>query len=367
MNLVSSLVSSTAELKVLAEVHKDYKLNNAIENIDKITKQFRNNALDLRLVPIGTLLNKFNRHVRDLSVELNKSVSVIIEGQETEIDKTILSAIEKPLLHIIRNSIDHGIESGEERIGKGKSEQGVLKITAFYTGANVVIQVQDDGRGFDLGKIKKTAIEKGYLEHDQQVSEKELLSFVMEPGFTTSDAISKVSGRGFGMDIVKKELNAVSGSIEIETEKDLGTFITLKLPATLSIIDTLMIGVGKSTLLLPLPEIEYCYQETWENIYSGENDYLKYHDMMLPFISLSSKFNSESDREKDEMVVVINKYDKKYGIIADRVIGEHQAVIKPLGELFINQPYFSGGSVMVDGELALMLDTNYLFSQLAMN
>lgn len=363
LNLVSELVTSTAGLATLAEKYQDTKLNDTIEGIEKLTKRFRNNALDLRLVPVGTLLEKFKRHVRDLSKELKKDVNLIIEGNETEIDKAILKSIENPLLHIIRNSIDHGIESTEERVKKGKTANGLLKIVAFYSGANVIIQVQDDGAGINLERVKECAIKKGYITADQVVTDQELLNLILEPGFTTSENISMVSGRGVGMDVVRKQLNAVSGSLEIDTEKNLGTSITMKLPTTLSIIDTLMIEVSNSKILIPLLEIEYCYKENRSTLFDNDNRYIRYKNDMVPYLNLRKKFNYPEKVNDEEMVIIINKLERKYALIVDRIIGEHQAVIKPLGEVFINQPYFSGGSIMVDGKLALILDTNYLFNQ----
>ncbi len=367
MNLVSELVITAASLEAHGSSFKDTRLNNSIENLGKLTKKFRNNALDLRLIPVGTLLNKFKRQVRDLSRSLGKSVNLIIDGQNIEIDKTILKSIENPLMHIIRNSIDHGIESPEERVQKGKKAEGQLKVSVFYSGANVVIQIQDDGRGINLDRVRECAIRKGYIQSDQPITNQELLHLILEPGFTTSDNISIVSGRGVGMDVVRKELNSVGGSIEIETEKELGTSITLKLPTTLSIIDTLMIEVNNSPILIPLLDVEYCYKEKRINLASQNNKFVKYKNNPVPFISLREKFKYSDHENDSEMVIIINKFDNRYAIIADKLIGEHQAVIKPLGELFVNQPYFSGGSIMVDGKLALILDTNFLFNQIATN
>jgi two-component system chemotaxis sensor kinase CheA len=363
LNLVSELVISAASLESQAARIRDLRLNNVVENIEKLTKKFRSNALDLRLIPVGTLMNKFNRQVRDLSFTLTKKVTLILEGQETEIDKTVLKSIESPLMHIIRNSIDHGIESQDERIRKGKSAEGKLKITAFYSGASVIIQIHDDGKGINLEKIRERAILNGTIAPDQSVTEQELLNMIMEPGFTTTENVSIVSGRGVGMDIVRKELIAIGGSLVIETEKDLGTSITMKLPTTLSIIDTLMLEVNKTHVLIPMLEVEYCYKENRKNIYDKNNNYLQYKNDMVPFISLRRKFNyPDLMHQNEEMVIIINKFDKKYALIVDDILGEQQAVIKPLGELFIKQPYFSGGSIMVDGNLALVLDTNYLFN-----
>ncbi len=364
MNLVSELVTLTATMEVHAAKINDAKLNNTLENIEKLTKKFRNNALDLRLVPVGTLLTKFKRQVRDLSKDLGKKVNLLIEGQDIEIDKTILKSIESPLQHIIRNSIDHGLEPEDERLAKGKPPEGLLKITAFYSGASVIIQVQDDGRGINLDRVHECAIKKGYVQSDQVLSKQELINLIMEPGFTTSDNISIVSGRGVGMNVVRKELNTVGGGLEVFTEKDLGTSITMKLPMTLTIIDTLMVNVASSQILIPVMDIEYCFKEQGKILFNKDNRYIQYKNNPIPLISLREQFKYPATDQDDLMVIVINKFDRKYAIVADQIIGEHQAVIKPLGDLFMNQPYFSGGSIMVDGQLAFILDTNFLFNQI---
>ncbi len=328
--------------------------------MSKLTKKFRTNALDLRLIPVGSLFNRFNRQVRDLSHSLNKEVNLILDGMDIEIDKSVLKAVESPLMHIIRNSIDHGIEYPEARIKAGKSRVGTLKISAFYSGASVIIQVHDDGAGINLERVRSTAILKGYITSQQEISDRELLDLIMEAGFTTSENVSLVSGRGVGMDVVKRELNEISGSLEIDTEKGLGTSITLKLPTTLSIIDTFVVGVDQEKYLLPMLEVEYCYQEKTSSLFSQENRCLRYKDELIPFISLREKFNYKSTSSEHSMVVIVNKYDSRFAIIVDEVIGEQQSVIKNLGDVFINQPYFSGGNIMTDGKLVLILDTNYL-------
>ncbi len=364
MNLVSELVTITGTVEAHAEKHNDTKLNNALENVAKLTKKFRDNALDLRLVPIGTLLGKFKRQVRDLSRDLGKKVNLLIEGQDIEIDKTILKSIESPLQHIIRNSIDHGLEPEAERIAKGKAPEGLLKIVAFYSGASVILSVQDDGRGINLERVKECAIKKGYMEKGQEVTKDQLLTYIMEPGFTTAENISMVSGRGVGMDVVRKELNSVGGSLEVFTEDNLGTTVTMKLPTTLTIIDTLMVNVDETQILIPVMDIEYCFKEKNENLFKKDNRYIQYKNSPIPLVSLREQFKYAPSEEADLMVVVINKFDRRYAITADQIIGEHQAVIKPLGDLFVNQPYFSGGSIMVDGKLAFILDTNFLFNHI---
>ncbi|HEX2395957.1 MAG TPA: chemotaxis protein CheA [Bacteroidales bacterium] len=364
MNLVSELVTFTANMQVQVSRLNDSKLNNAFENIEKLTKKFRNNALDLRLVPVETLLSRFKRQIRDLSRELGKKVNLLIEGQDIEIDKTILRSIESPLQHIIRNSIDHGIEPESERISKGKEPEGLLKITAFYSGASVILQIQDDGSGINLDRVKECAIKRGYIQADQVVSKEDLLGFIMEPGFTTSENVSMVSGRGVGMDVVRKELNGVGGSLEIFTEKDLGTSIIMKLPMTLTIIDTLLVNVGETQVLIPVMDVEYCFMENTNKLFRKDNKYIEYKNCPIPLVSLRHQFRYERFMKDEVMVIVINKFERRYAITVDEILGEHQAVIKPLGELFVNQFLFSGGSIMADGKMAFILDTNFLFNHI---
>ncbi len=364
MNLVSELVTSSATIEAYAEQFRDARLSNIAEGLEKLTKKFRNNALDLRLVPVGTLLNKFKRQVRDLSKELGKRVNLIIEGHDIEIDKTILKSIESPLQHIIRNSIDHGLEFEEDRIKKGKTPDGLLKITAFYSGANVIIQVQDDGKGIDLVRVRECAITRGLIEENQILTKQELINLTLEPGFTTVSNVSLVSGRGVGMNVVKKELNSVGGGLEIFTEEDLGTSITMKLPTTLTIVDTLMVNVAETQILIPIMDIEYCYKEKNNILFNKDNRYVQYKNSPVPLISLHEKFKLPPTENDELMVIIINKFDNRFAITVDEIIGEHQAVIKPLGELFINQPFFSGGSIMIDGKLAFIIDTNFLINLL---
>lgn len=364
MNLVSELVTLTATMEVKTSKFNDPGINNTLESIEKLTKKFRNNALDLRLVPVGSLLNKFKRQVRDLSKDLGKKVNLLIEGQDIEIDKSILRAIESPLQHIIRNSIDHGLETEEARIAKGKTPEGLLKLTAFYSGSSVILQIQDDGTGINLDRVREVAILKGYLQFDQPASKEDLISLIMEPGFTTNENVSLVSGRGVGMDVVRKELNGVGGSLEVFTEKDLGTSITMKLPTTLTIVDTLMVNIAETKVLIPVTDIEYCYRENRKMLSKRDNRYVEYKNQPIPLVSLREQFNYSTSTSENQMVLVINKFERKYALIADEIVGEFQAVIKPLGELFVNQPYFSGGSILVDGDLAFILDTNFLFNHI---
>lgn len=363
MNLVSDLVTTYSEIKLQSEAVNDTALNNSIKKLEKLSKSFRDNALEIRLVSIKALFQQMKRLVFDLSKKLGKDVRFISDGLDTELDKTIIKALESPLMHILRNSIDHGIESEEERLAAHKDPDGLIKFVSFYSGSYVIIQIQDDGRGIDIEKVKAKAISKGLIDQYENLTDKDILALIFEPGFSTADEVSLVSGRGVGMDVVKKELAKIRAEVEITTEKGLGTSVTLKMPVTLSIVDTLLISVAKMLFLLSLNEIEFCFKEETRVIYSRESNHIIFENKLVPFIRLRDILHIEGESPKEERVIIVNRNGQKTAIICDRIIDEHQAVIKPLGPLFNEQEYFSGGSVLGDGRLAIILDTGKLIEK----
>lgn len=365
MNLVSELVTTKAELLLIAEKHGIQSLNQVTEKIDKLSKQFKDNALNIRLVPIESMMLRFERLVRDLSTELGKKVDFITEGTDTELDKTIIDNLASPLMHIIRNSIDHGIESKERREELKKAENGRIKFTAFYSGANVFIQVQDDGAGINTKALMEKAIKKGFVSSDANLSEKEIYDLIFLPGFSMAQKITGVSGRGVGMDVVKQKILNLRGDIEIDSEIDLGTIVTIKLPLTLSIVDALLVSIGQSYFLIPLYVVDSCSQATHEELKNAVNQRLNFEDELIPFINLRDAFLIKEQAPDFERIVLIKHKDKRIGLIVDKVIGEHQAVLKSLGDMFVNQEFISGGSILGDGSVALILDTNKLIKQLA--
>jgi len=360
MNLVSELITSNAQLSLISNKLANDELTKAVENVTKLSKRFRENALELRLVPLESIIVRFHRLVRDLSLELNKEVEFIVEGEDTKLDKSIISGLESPLMHIIRNSIDHGIENKETRQKLGKSEKGLLRFIAFYSGSYVFIQIQDDGSGINLEKVKETAIKKGYIGKDEVLDNKEIMQLILQPGFTTADKISSVSGRGVGLDVVKKQIGELRGEIEIETEKNLGTSITLKLPLTLSIIDALLVKISESFFLIPLNVIYNCQITNNNLLLHQECKQIEYEDELIPFIYLRETFGIEGTPQKKEKIVIIKTDDKKVALIVDKVIGEYQAVLKPLGDFFEELEFLSGASILGDGNLALIIDTTKL-------
>lgn len=360
MYLVSELVTTKSQLN-LAVNRKDYtSLISIAEKIDDLSRGFRENALNIRLVPVAEMLMPFKRLIRDLSKELGKEVEFITQGIDTELDKNVIDRLSEPVMHILRNCVDHGIETPAERKAKNKSPHGTIKFTSFYSGANVFIQIQDDGAGLDTERIRKKAIEKGLINIDDTYTDEEINDLIFKPGFSTAKNVSDVSGRGVGMDIVRKKIEEVRGEVEINSEPGLGTFFTIKLHQTLSIIDTLLLQIDDTHYLVPVSDIEFCEQTTHEQLYSNQNRQVEIDNELIPFISIRDLFKQNGSYPKKEKLVIINKNDKRIAIVADKIIGEHQAVLKPLGEVFLSQQFLSGASMLGDGSLALMLDTNKL-------
>lgn len=363
MNLVSELVNTKAEMLLLSEKYDNPELQTICEKIDKLSNKFKDNALSIRLVPIESMMLRFQRLVRDLSRELGKKIDFVTEGTDTELDKTIIDNLAVPLMHIIRNSIDHGIESVERRRELKKPDHGIIKFTAFYSGNNVFIQVQDDGAGMNPEYLRTKAVEKGFLKPTDKPTNRQLYDLVFLPGFSTAQKITGISGRGVGMDAVKQNIAKLRGEIEMDSEVDLGTITTIKLPITLSIVDTLLVSVGKTLLLIPVYVIDCCAQVKQETIVDSNGRFV-YEGNPIPIIDIRKEFEITGEIPKEKTVVIVKYKDGRIGLVIDKVLGEHQAVLKPLGRYFNNQEYISGGSILGDGSIALMLDTSKLIRQL---
>jgi two-component system chemotaxis sensor kinase CheA len=267
INIVSELVTFRSEFQHLLGDEKDTEITTAVEKLENLTLKLRDSAFNIRLVPLNILNVKLQRLIRSVSKELDKEIEFITEGLDTELDRSIITALEAPLMHIIRNSLDHGIESPEERIKRNKPKKGLLKLYSYNSGDHVFIQIQDDGNGIDFKKIKNKGIEKGLLSEGVEYSEKELINVMMSPGFSTASSLTTVSGRGVGMDVVKREINGMRGDVEISTEEGLGTIVTLRLPLTLTILDTLIVKVANEKYLIPINEVEYCYELTHQDLF----------------------------------------------------------------------------------------------------
>jgi two-component system chemotaxis sensor kinase CheA len=363
LDIISEVVTTQARLLHYSRMHEDPELENIAEAYEKLSRQLRENALDMRLIPIYTILIRFKRLVRDLSTELEKETRLVTSGTETELDKSMIEKLYDPLMHIIRNSIDHGIEPPEERARLGKPRQGIIRIDTSYSGANVVIKISDDGRGMDFEQLKKTALEKGLITPGAEITEKEALQLIFQPGFSTSEKVSKVSGRGVGMDVVKKNIEELRGSIEVETQKGKGTTIMLSLPLTLSIIDGLLVYVGKNRYIIPLNHVKRIYPVSREEIQHTIHQVITKDEKQIPFIDLVTEFGEKTENEK-EMYLLVTEYGKKeMGFVIHTIVGKYQAVIKPLSRAAQKEEIFSGASILGDGEIALVIDTNKMISQ----
>ncbi|MBO7595839.1 MAG: chemotaxis protein CheA [Bacteroidales bacterium] len=359
MNLVSELVVTKSEILSLAGKYNQPELYNLYEKIDKLSNKFKDNALSIRLIPIESMMLRFERLVRDLSKELGKEIDFVTEGTDTQLDKTIIDNLAVPLMHIIRNSIDHGIESVERRRELKKSDRGIIKLTAFYSGTNVFIQVQDDGAGMNPEYLRKKAIEKGFLLPTQAVTTRQLYDLVFLPGFSTAQTITGISGRGVGMDVVKQNIIKLRGEIDMDSEVNLGTITTIKLPLTLSIIDSLLVSIGEHLLLIPLYLIDSCLQTPINQI-DNERKLFVYNDEPLPVINLRLLFEIGDKQPENTTLILVKAKNIRVCLTADKVIGEHQAVLKSLGRYFAEQEYISGASILGDGRIALVLDTDKL-------
>jgi two-component system chemotaxis sensor kinase CheA len=362
VNLVGELVTIQSRLSQTALTLRDGALVQIAEEVERLISELRDKTMSIRMLTIGATFSRFKRLVRDLAEELGKEISLTTEGEETELDKTVIERLTDPLTHIIRNSIDHGIESPEERTELGKPKQGKIHLSAFHSGAFVVIQIQDDGKGIDKDAIRKKAIERGIIGSDAALPESELLSLIFASGFSTAKKVTSVSGRGVGLDVVKRNIEALHGSIEIENREGEGTKISLKLPLTLAIVDGLLVKVEKGYFVVPLSSVEECVELTREDVEKAHGrNLIRIREEIVPYVSLRERFEIDGERPPIEQIVTSRIHGAKVGLLVDQVIGEHQTVIKSLGKVYKNMKEVSGATILGDGTLALILELPNIF------
>jgi two-component system chemotaxis sensor kinase CheA len=358
MNVVSELVTTQASLTMFTENSLNPDLEIISENIEKLSRRLRDISFGMTLVPIDNLFSRFQRLVRDLSSTLNKEVDFVTEGGETELDKTIIETLADPLMHIIRNSMDHGLETPEQREAKGKSRKGIVKLKAFYSGVSVFIQIIDDGKGINPAIIKEKAISKGLLAEGVEMSDKEIFDFIFHPGFSTAEQVTDVSGRGVGMDVVKRNISDLRGNIAIDSVVDKGTTLTIKLPLSLSIIDGLLVEVNKVSYIIPLSVVSKCYEVSNKKMLNNFNKLLFLDEKQVPFINLREEFGNPPIHEDGfSQIIVVSDGDYSVGLSVDFIKGEYQAVVKPIGAYYRKQDFVSGATILGDGSIALVLDT----------
>lgn len=373
MNLVGELVLDRNRIVKLAsgfsvEQGKDEsdleELIEAINGMSRTVSDLQDAVMKLRMQPVKKIFSKFPRVVRDLAKKLNKKVQLVLEGEDTEIDRSILDRLEDPLIHLVRNAIDHGIEPPEERIKTGKPEVGTVKLGAYQEGDRIIIYIEDDGRGINPEKVKEKAIEKGLITPEQasNMSDKEVYELVILPGFSTAEQISDVSGRGVGMDVVASTIHSLRGNIEIESQLGKGTKITMKLPLTVAIIRTLMVAVNERIFAIPLFSVVEIVRYKPENVKKvGHFKSLMLRDEVYLLFTLNELFEIEDKKDK-EFVVIVKVGEKNIAIAVEELFGEEEIVIKPLGELLEDVKGVAGATITGDGKVVLIVDPNSLIS-----
>jgi two-component system chemotaxis sensor kinase CheA len=359
INLVGELIIAGASVNMIAHRSHVIELTEATSKLATLVEDVRDSALQLRMVRIGATFSRFQRVVHDVSRELGKDIMLVIAGEETELDKTVVEKIGDPLMHLVRNSMDHGIESAEIRAARGKPLQGTLRLNAYHDSGAIVISVEDDGGGLKREKILAKAIERGLVEAGHHLSDAEVYALIFEPGFSTAEKVTNLSGRGVGLDVVKRNITALRGTVAISSEEGVGTSVTVRLPLTLAIIDGFLVEVGKSVYAIPLDMIEECVA------YSAEpgHDYTNLRGEVLPFIRLRALFSIPGTPAKGENIVVLKHAGQKAGLVVDTLLGEFQTVIKPLGQMFAQSHCISGSTILGSGDVALILDVPSLVRQ----
>ena len=360
INLVGELIIAGASANLVARRAQIAELEECTSTLSSLVQEVRDSALQLRMVKIGATFNRFQRVVHDVAKEIGKDIGLVVSGEDTELDKTVVEKIADPLTHLVRNAIDHGIEPAEVRAARGKPEKGTVKLNAYHDSGSIVIEVSDDGGGLKRDKIMAKAIERGLVEPGRVLTDSEIYGLIFEPGFSTADQITNLSGRGVGMDVVKRNIVALRGSVDIKSEEGVGTTVAVRLPLTLAIIDGFLVGLGKSVFVIPLDMIEECVEFSCER---GHN-YTNLRGEVLPFIRLRELFKVEGAAARRESIVVIKYAGQKAGLVVDTLLGEFQTVIKPLGKMFNQVKCISGSSILGSGEVALIFDVAALFAEI---
>ncbi|WP_108045404.1 chemotaxis protein CheA [Bosea sp. 124] len=361
MDRVGELVIAQARLSQIAHSGTDLAIKAIAEEIERLASGLRDSTMGVRMVPMGSLFGRFRRLVHDLSRDLGKPVDFVTVGEDTEMDKTMIERLADPLVHLIRNAIDHGIESADRRGRTAKSATGRIELAARYVGAQVLVTVQDDGAGLDTARIRAKAEENGLIQPGASLSEHDIHQFLFHPGFSTAKTISALSGRGVGMDVVKRTIEAMRGTIDLTTIPGHGSSVTLRLPLTLAIIDGLLIRVGEGRYIIPLSAVEECIELTAaDEARAKGRSFLNVRGELVPFLRLRDLFDAEGQPDPHQKVIVTSIGDTRVGLVVDQIIGSHQTVIKSLSKLHSDVTMFSGATILGDGSAALIMDVAQL-------
>jgi two-component system chemotaxis sensor kinase CheA len=361
VDLVGELVTVQARLSELAARRDDSEVTEVAEEIERLTSSLRENSMNIRMMPIRATFEKFRRLVHDLARDLGKAVELTIDGAETELDKTVIEQLGDPLLHLIRNSMDHGIETPELRSSRGKRATAIIHLSARHAGGSVLIEVSDDGGGIDADAVRARAVEKGLIAADAQLTANEVSALIFEPGFSTARQVTDVSGRGVGMDVVRRRVESLRGTIELSSEQGKGTSVTLRLPLTLAIIDGLLVRVGPSSFVLPLANTLECIELSRQDIEQANgNHVVLVREEIIPYIRLREYFSILGQPPELEQIMVVETDGGRYGFVVDEVLGDCQTVIKSLSRFYRNVQVISGATILGNGSVALILDPERL-------
>ncbi|MDK4717458.1 chemotaxis protein CheA [Rhizobium sp. CNPSo 4039] len=363
MDRVGELVIAQSRLSQMANSAADLGLRSVSEEIERLAGELRDTMMVLRMMPVASLFSRFRRLVHDLARETGKDIELVTEGESTEVDKTVIDRLADPLVHLVRNSIDHGLESPEDRIAAGKPVTGRVFLSAHQTGSEVVISIKDDGRGIDRQRVRAKAEANGLIQPGAQLSDKELLQLIFQPGFSTAEKVTNLSGRGVGMDVVKKTIETLRGAIDITSEFGKGSEIALRIPLTLAIIDGLLVRVGNGRYVIPLAAVEECLELSVEqDLRSRGRSFISLRDDLVPFLRLRELFRTGTEPDPYQKVVVISTGSERVGLVVDQIIGDHQTVIKSMSKLHDHVSTFSGATILGDGNVALILDVVHLIA-----
>lgn len=361
MDRVGELVIAQSRLTQLAGTAADLGLRSVSEEIERLSGELRDTMMVLRMMPVASLFSRFRRLVHDLSRETGKDIELVTEGESTEVDKTVIDRLADPLVHLVRNSIDHGLEKPDERIAAGKDPKGKVILSAHQTGGEVIITIKDDGRGINRDRVRAKAETSGLIQPGQTLSDPELLQLIFQPGFSTAQAVTNLSGRGVGMDVVKKTVEALRGAIDITSKPGDGSEVSLRIPLTLAIIDGLLVRVGGGCYVIPLSAVEECLELSLEDdLRSRGRSFISLRDSLVPFLRLRELFRTGTQPDQHQKVVVISTGSERVGLVVDQIIGDHQTVIKSMSKLHHDVATFSGATILGDGSVALILDVTHL-------
>jgi two-component system, chemotaxis family, sensor kinase CheA len=365
MNLFEELVIDRGRLDQIAKELNHQQLSETVEKMSRVTNDLQSVVLTMRMVPVEAVFNRFPKMVRSLSRELGKKIHLQIIGQETELDRTVIDEIGDPLVHLLRNSVDHGIEMPEERLRKGKPEEGTIQLKAYHSGNHVFIEITDDGAGINREKVARKAVEKGIITEEQmnQLTDKEIFNLILTSGFSTADKISDISGRGVGLDVVKNTIESLGGTISVHSEENVGTTFLIQLPLTLSIISVMLVEVQREKYAIPLTSIiETAIFKKSEIYYAHEQPVIDFRGKVVPILSLQEIFQVPKVIEGNDYIstVIIRKGDKLAGLVVDSFIGQEEIVLKSLGNYLTNVFAISGATILGDGQVALIIDCNAL-------